>query len=116
MDAEEYLPLTETTFFILLALAAGAKYGYAIMKEVEDLSNGRVDLSTGTLYGGLKRMLEQGWLERVPDPMPDASGPERKAYALTGFGRQIVDAETERLRQLVTAARLCTQEAPGSTG
>jgi DNA-binding PadR family transcriptional regulator len=111
MDVEEYLPLTETTFFILLAIASDASHGYAIMKKVEELSAGRVALSTGTLYGGLKRMLEQGWLERVRGPMPDASGRERKSYALTDLGQEIIDAETARLRQLVTAARLCTQEA-----
>ena len=106
MDVHDRLPLTETTFFIVLSLAAGPKHGYAIMKEVEALSEGRVTLSTSTLYGGLKRMLEGGWIERVPDPQPDDSDRERKAYQLTQLGRRILRAETERLRRLANVAEL----------
>jgi DNA-binding PadR family transcriptional regulator len=76
------------------------------MKEVEALSEGRVTLSTSTLYGGLKRMLESGWIERVPDPQPDEGDRERKAYRLTELGRRILQAETERLRRLANVAEL----------
>jgi DNA-binding PadR family transcriptional regulator len=106
MNVHDHLPLTETTFFILISLASGPKHGYAIMKEVEALSEGRVTLSTSTLYGGLKRMLEGGWIERVPDPQPDDSDRERKAYMLTALGRRILQAETERLRSLADVAEL----------
>ena len=109
MDVQDQLPLTESTFFIILSLAPGPKHGYAILKEVEALSDGRLVLSTGTLYGALKRMLDSGWIERVPDPEPDESNRERKAYRLTKLGRRILEAETARLRRLVGVAELRTE-------
>lgn len=106
LNLQDRLPLTESTFFIIVSLASGPKHGYAIMKEVEALSEGRVRLSTGTLYGGLKRMLGDGWIERVEDPQADDSDRERKAYRLTGLGQRILKAETARLRRLVDVAEL----------
>jgi DNA-binding PadR family transcriptional regulator len=106
-DIEANLPLTEAVFFILLSLAPESKHGYAIMKDVQALSENRVLLSTGTLYGALKRLLEQGWIERVEGASDTAgeSGRPRKAYALTGLGRRILDAEVTRLRSLVVVAQ-----------
>ena len=92
-------PLTETTLLILLSLASAPQHGYAILKEVAWLSDERVQLSTGTLYGALKRLLEQGWIERVSEE-PEG-GRERKAYRLTAAGRSLLQAELARLRQLV---------------
>ena len=100
------LPLTETTFFILLSLAPEAKHGYAIMKDVLALSEERVALSTGTLYGALKRLLEQGLIERAPEVVRNGDGRERKAYRLTHLGRKILEAEVKRLHNLVHAAQL----------
>jgi DNA-binding PadR family transcriptional regulator len=60
MNDEEYLPLTETSIFILLSLSASPKHGYAIIKEVEAMSEHRVVLATGTLYSALRRMLDDG--------------------------------------------------------
>lgn len=99
------LPLTEATFFILLSLSPSPKHGYAIMKEVKALSNGRIIFSTGTLYGALRRLLEQGWIKRVNDPEPNPTDRERKAYTLTEKGRKIVNAEMERLKSLVATAQ-----------
>ena len=110
MDVQNQLPLTESTLFIILSLAAGPKHGYAILKEVEALSDGRLVLSTGTLYGALRRMLDSGWIDRVDDAEPDQGGRERKAYRLTRLGRRILDAETARLRNLVGLAELRRQE------
>ena len=109
MDVHDQLPLTESTFFIILSLAPGPKHGYAILKEVEALSDGRLVLSTGTLYGALKRMLDGGWIERAHDPEPDESNRERKAYRLTKLGRRILEAETARLRRLLGVAELRTR-------
>ncbi len=101
------LPLTETTFFILLSLATSEKHGYAIAKDVERLSDRRVRLSTSTLYTALKRLLADGWIERAgEDPEPDESGRPRKIYKLTNLGRRILDAETVRLKSLVQTASL----------
>jgi DNA-binding PadR family transcriptional regulator len=74
------------------------------MKEVAALSQGRVSLSTGTLFGALKRLLGKAWIHRVPmaDEVPDGRG--RKYYSLTRLGRRALDAETVRLRELVAIA------------
>lgn len=112
MKSEPISPLTEATFFILLSLSPSAKHGYAIMKEVKVLSNGRIVFSTGTLYGALRRLLEQGWIKRVNDPEPNPTDRERKAYTLTDKGRKIVNAEVERLRSLLTAAEQRKSESP----
>lgn len=101
-EIRDQLPLTEATFFILLSLSSGKKHGYAIMKDVERLSDGRVSMSTGTLYGALTRMLDQGWIERVDEPQQGAR--PRNSYVLSGVGTQIMQAETERLMSLVQAA------------
>ena len=69
------------------------------------LSDSRIVLSTGTLYGALKRLLEQNWIERVDDPEPNDTDRERKAYALTQVGRRILKAEVERFRKLIATAR-----------
>ncbi len=101
-------PLTEPTYFILLSLAPGPSHGYAMMKDVYELSQGRVSLSTGTLYTALKRLLEGGWIERS-DGSSDRSeegGRQRKAYQLTLLGSRILKAEVQRLEGLVTAAQL----------
>lgn len=113
MDVQQQLPLTESTFFIILSLAPGPRHGYAIMKEVEALSDDRVTLSTGTLYGALKRMLDAAWIERAEDPEGDESVRERKAYRLTTLGRRILEAETARLRKLATVAELRTEGKRG---
>ena len=103
-----YLPLTEPTFYILLSLALGKKHGYAILKDVEALSNGKVSLSTSTLYGALGRLLDQGLIERVPNEEEENTGPglPRKAYILSETGRRVLEAETDRLQSLVAVAHL----------
>ena len=112
MKLEPTSPLTEATFYILLSLSPSAKHGYAIMKEVKVLSNGRIIFSTGTLYGALRRLLEQGWIKRATDPEPNPTDRERKAYALTDKGRKVVNIEMERLRSLLTTAEQRTSESP----
>ncbi len=62
-----YLRMTEPVLLILLSLADQPRHGYAILQDTEQMSNGRVRLSTGTLYGALRRLLEDGWIERLPE-------------------------------------------------
>jgi DNA-binding PadR family transcriptional regulator len=104
----ESLPLTETTYFILLSLAVEPSHGYRIMKDVEALSDERVSLSTGTLYGALRRLLEQGWIERIPASNVGEKTDERKRkfYQLTEKGRLVLEAEVSRLSELLQAARI----------
>ena len=99
------LPLREPTFFILLSLSPEPKHGYAILKGVENLSDGRVKLSTGTLYGAIKRLLDQDWICRVDNPIPNDTDRERKSYKLTESGRSVLNAEIARLRKLVNIAQ-----------
>jgi DNA-binding PadR family transcriptional regulator len=105
-DLQSNLPLTEATYFILLSLSPAPKHGYGIMKDVQDLSDGRVNFSTGTLYGAIKRLLEQEWIHRVEETISDNNGQLRKAYALTELGRRILQAEVDRLNTLVNVAQL----------
>jgi len=103
--SNEQLPLTESTFFILLSLADEQKHGYSIMKDVSELSDGRIELGTGTLYGALKRMLEQDWIARVEMDKPQ-SGRPKKEYQLTPKGRSILQAEVRRVQSLAQVANL----------
>lgn len=103
-DPHEALPLSETTFFILVSLDGEPRHGYAIMKDVQALSDGRVKLSTGTLYGAIRRLLDDGWITRVSIPEEEIDGRERKSYTLTRRGRRVLAAETQRLRDLVGIA------------
>ena len=101
MEVQDYLPLTETSFFILLSIATTPKHGYAIIKEVEAISTGRVVLAAGTLYTALRRMLEDGWIERLEDNRSNDDNRGRKLYSLSDLGRRIFVLETKRLQGLV---------------
>jgi DNA-binding PadR family transcriptional regulator len=111
LDPISYLPLTEPTFYILLSLAPGKKHGYAIMKDVKDLSRERVSLSTSTLYTAVGRLLDQELIERLDDDNEDPSpGLPRKSYKLTELGRRVLEAESVRLQGMVREARLRLRE------
>ena len=104
---QTYTPLTESTFLILLSLAPRPKHGYAIAKDIQDLSNERVILSASTLYTTLKRLLDDGLIERSgEDAELDETGRPRKTYALTSLGRRLLASETVRLNSLVAVAKL----------
>jgi DNA-binding PadR family transcriptional regulator len=99
----EPLPLSEAVLLVLLSLAEQPRHGYSILKDVEEVSGRRVVLSTGTLYGALSRLLEQGWIERFEE---DDASRDRRAYRLTPKGRRILRLETERIAELMKVARL----------
>jgi DNA-binding PadR family transcriptional regulator len=102
----DYLPMSEAMFHVLVALADGDKHGYSIMKDVAERTSGGVQLSTGTLYGIVKRLLADGLIVEVRRrSTPDESARKRRAYTLTAFGREVAKAEAARLNKLVTAAR-----------
>lgn len=111
MPSDNDTPLTEATFCILLSLAAGPRHGYAIMQDVQALSSGRVQLSTGTLYGALKRLLDSGWIKRIDAAATDTGRPA-KIYELTALGNAIFNAELTRMRSLVTIAQQRAPETP----
>ncbi len=105
MDPGRHLPLTPPALHVLLALAAGERHGWAILKDVEAATNGRIRLSAGTLYGLVKRLRHQELIaesnERPPIGEDDA---RRRYYRLTDLGRQVARAEIERLEQTVAVA------------
>ena len=104
-DVENYLPLTEVSYMILLSLASSPQHGYAIMKDVEELSHGRIQLSTGTLYGAIKRLLEDSWIQRNGAPQPGLAGKPRQSYQLTTLGQRVLAAEVQRLESLLAASK-----------
>ena len=86
---------------ILTSLADKPRHGYALMKDIEALSGGRVRLSTGTLYGALRRLLEDAWIERFEQ---EDTSREKQAYRLTAAGRKQLQLEMDRMKQLTRAA------------
>ncbi len=104
MDTNSSLPLTEATFFILLCLSTGPKHGYAIMKGVNQMSRGRITFSTGTLYGALKRLLDQQWIARNGEEEEGENSRARKDYELTDLGREVFNAEVTRMKDVVQLA------------
>ena len=95
--------LSEPVFLVLLSLAEEPRHGYSILKDVESISGGRVQLSTGTLYGALQRLLDQGWIERIQE---DAAPRDRRTYKLTSLGRKNLQMEIVRMRDLTKLAGL----------
>ena len=105
-EPDQLIPLTPQVFHILLSLADGERHGYAIMQEAQEKSGGLVRLGPGTLYGAIKRLLEQGIVEESEErPAPDADDARRRYYRMTPFGRRVLAAEAERLASLVRAVR-----------
>src|ERR1051325_8127741 len=99
----ETLPRSEAVLLILLSLGEQPRHGYSILKDVKQMSGGRVVLSTGTLYGALQRVLSQGWIERFEDG--DTSR-DKRAYRLSNEGKRSLQAEIERMRNLTKLAGL----------
>jgi DNA-binding PadR family transcriptional regulator len=106
----ETFPLTEPVLLVLLSLLEQPRHGYAILKDVESMSRGRVLLSTGTLYGALQRLLGEGWIERIQE---EDTPRDRRTYRLTMRGRRNLQMEIERMRHLtkVAALRIAGKEA-----
>jgi DNA-binding PadR family transcriptional regulator len=102
--------LSEPVLLVLLSLAEQPRHGYSILQDVESMSGGRVQLSTGTLYGALQRLLDQGWMERIEE---DQAPRDRRTYRLTSRGRRNLQMEIERMRHLtkVAALRMARKEA-----
>lgn len=104
-DPATLLPLTSVMFHVLLSLSDGERHGYGVLKEIEERTAGDVSLSTGTLYGLLKRALADGLIvESRRRPRAAEDDERRRYYRLTEFGRQVVNAEAKRLQQLVANA------------
>ena len=101
----DILPLPTAQVHILLALMTGDKHGYAIMSEVEALTEGAVTMGPGTLYGTIKRMLQASLVDETKErPDPELDDERRRYYRLTALGQRVLDAEVARMEQLARAA------------
>ena len=104
MSSEIRLPLSVPVFQILLSVMDEALHGYALLQDIEERTDGEVVLTASTLYGALKRMLQDGWVTEVASPEAD-DDPRRRYYAITPLGRRAVEEEAARLARALEAAR-----------
>jgi len=99
-----FLPLKTQWFHIMLSLAGGEQHGYGIMQEVLQRTTGKVRLWPATLYGSIKRLIEADLIEESDArPAPEVDDARRRYYRLTALGSRVLDAECERLKELVRA-------------
>lgn len=107
VDAQKCIPLKSQWFHILLSLAGGEQHGYGIMQEVLQRTDGKVRLWPATLYGSIKRMIEAELIEESDErPAPEFDDARRRYYRLTTLGRRVLDAECDRLQELVRIIRV----------
>jgi len=103
MRRDKNLPLTETVYYILLALTEST-HGYVVMQKVEELSAGQVRLAAGTLYGAIENLLKKGFIVSMP-----SDDIRRKVYAISPTGMEILKADQERMEHMLKIAEQ-TQE------
>lgn len=107
VDPKKFIPLKTQWFHIMLSLASGEQHGYAIMQEVLNRTTGKVRLWPATLYGSIKRLIEADLIEESDErPAPELDDARRRYYRLTALGRRVLDAERERLQELVRTIRV----------
>jgi len=99
MRRDKNLPLTETVYYILLALSEPT-HGYVLMEKVEELSNGQVRLAAGTLYGAIENLLKKGFIVSVP-----SDDIRRKVYAVSQAGIEILMADKERMEHMISITK-----------
>jgi DNA-binding PadR family transcriptional regulator len=105
-DPEAFLPVPTAVFHILVAVAGGERHGYAIMQDVASRTDQKLKLSPGTLYGAIKRMLQDGLIEELEErPDPEHDDVRRRYYRITRFGRRVAIAESARVARLLGQAR-----------
>ena len=102
-DAEAQLPLTPLTLQVLVTLAGEPLHGYAVARQVAEATDGRINPGTGTFYSAIHRMSDDGLIEEVEAPADGDA--RRRYYAITAFGRQVLEAEARRLVRVVEMAR-----------
>jgi len=107
VGVQAFIPLKTHWFHIMLSLAGGEQHGYGIMQEVLNRTTGKVRLWPATLYGSIKRLIEAELIEESDErPAPELDDARRRYYRLTTFGRRVLDAECERLQELVRTIRV----------
>ena len=99
---DKNIPLTEAIYYILLAVRK-PNHGYGITQEIEQLTNGRVVLGAGTLYGAIQTLVKKGWITIYSE---DLESRKKKEYIITAAGKDTFDEETNRLKELLENAKL----------
>lgn len=102
----ENVALTEAVYYILLSLYT-PMHGYAIMQNINSLSNGRLNLGAGTLYGAINVLLEKQWIEKTGD-----HSARKKEYSITALGKCMVEAEVLRLEELLKNGKVIVGGEP----
>ena len=105
-DPAQHLPLTPVVLHMLLALAGerGGKHGYALAREVEEVSEGQIRMGPGTLYGSIQRMIDAGLIDEAATRKSDEVE-RRRYYRLTPLGRRVLELELARLHAVIAIAR-----------
>lgn len=99
------LPLKPQDYHILFVLLDGERHGYGMVKEIDVQTDGQIRLEAGNLYRSIRRLMKQGLIaESDRRPAPESDDERRRYYCVTEFGREVIGAETDRLRKLVAAA------------
>jgi DNA-binding PadR family transcriptional regulator len=107
VDPQRFIPLKTQWFHIMLSLAGGEQHGYGIMQEVLQRSAGKVRLWPATLYGSIKRLIEAELIEESDQrPAAELDDARRRYYRLTPLGRRVLEAECERLQELVRTIQM----------
>lgn len=101
---DDHIPLTPAVFHVLLALAEGERHGYAILKDIQQRTDGRLKMQAGTLYGTLQRLLELRWIDEIDAPEDEVDA-RRRYYRLNPQGHAALQADVRRMDALVKAAR-----------
>lgn len=107
------LPLSPAAFFILFALAGGAKHGYAIMQETRKLSDGSFQMGPATLYTTIQRLLDSGWIKEVRGP--ENADSRRRYYHLTSDGNTVLNEELARMEAMVRKSKAMRLRSAEST-
>ena len=106
IDPQRFIPLKPQWFHIMLTLAGGEQHGYGIMQDVLNRTMGKVRLWPATLYGSIKRLIEADLIEESNErPAPELDDARRRYYRLTPLGQRVLDAECDRLQELVRTIR-----------
>jgi len=103
-EPEVFLPLPHLPFHILLALSPAPRHGWGVVQRIAELTGGRDEPSSGSLYLAMSRLVERGLIEEAPRPEGETST-RRRYFRLTGLGHRVLTAETERLAGLVEISR-----------
>ena len=101
-DVQSFIPIKPQWFHIMLSLAGGEQHGYGIMQDVLERTTGKVHLWPATLYGSIKRLIDADLIEESnARPAPELDDARRRYYRLTRLGKRVLDAECDRLQELV---------------